>query len=179
MAWAIYELERHPAIRDAAIAEADALGRAPTAADLPRLPLILRIFKETLRLYPPVYFDSRQAAVETSLGGVVIPKGTNILFAPYALHRRPDLWPDPERFDPDRFTPEAEARRMRYAWLPFGAGPRICIGMGFALMEGQLVLARLLQRAKYELLGEDRPSAIPTLHPENGVRVRVHLRQKN
>jgi cytochrome P450 len=176
LAWSIYLLLKNPAILAAAQAEADALGHTPSVADLPRLPLMLRIFKETLRLYPPVYFDARQAFVETSLDGVRCPAGTVALFSPFSLHRRPDLWPDPDRFDPDRFRPEAEAARSRYAWLPFGVGPRVCIGMGFALMEGQLVLARMLQRARFELLGDDEPAFGATLRPRKGMRVRVHLR---
>ncbi|MEO6951389.1 MAG: cytochrome P450 [Polyangia bacterium] len=176
LAWSIYLLGRNPDIYDAAQAEADALGHTPTAADLPRLPLMLRIFKESLRLYPPVYFDGRQAASATSLDGVECPAGTVVMFSPYTLHRRPDLWADPERFDPDRFLPEAEAARSRYAWLPFGAGPRICIGMGFALMEGQLILARMLQRARYTLLADEVPEPSATLRPRHGVPVKVTLR---
>jgi cytochrome P450 len=98
------------------------------------------------------------------------------MFAPFSVHRRVDLWPEPDRFDPDRFLLEVEAKRSRYAWLPFGVGPRVCIGMGFALMEGQLVLARLLQRARFELLGDDEPAFGATLRPRKGMRVRVHLR---
>ncbi len=176
LAWSLYLLGRHPDIYAAAQAEADALGHTPSAADLPRLPLLLRIFKEALRLYPPVYFDGRQASADTSLDGVECPEGTVVLFAPYILHRRADLWPDPDRFDPDRFLPDAEARRSRYAWLPFGAGPRICIGMGFALMEGQLILARMLQRARFTLLGDEVPEPSATLRPKHGVPVRIALR---
>jgi len=178
LAWSMYLLTRHPAIYAAAQAEADALGAAPTVADLPKLPLMLRIFKEALRLYPPVYFDGRQALDDTSLDGVACPEGTVVVFAPYALHRRPDLWPDPERFDPDRFLPAAEATRSRYAWLPFGIGPRVCIGMGFALMEGQLILARMLQTARYELAAPDEPDTSATLRPKHGMKMRVHLRQR-
>jgi cytochrome P450 len=170
---------RHPEIYAAAEREADAIGHTPTVADLPRLGLTLRVVKEALRLYPPVYFDARQARADTTLDGVPIREETVVLFSPYALHRRPDLWPDPERFDPDRFLPAAEQTRSRYAWLPFGVGPRICIGMGFALMEGQLVLARMLQRLRFELLGDEAPSTrSATLRPRNGVRVRVHVRPR-
>ena len=176
LAWSVYLLGRNPAIYAAAQAEADALGHKPSAADIPRLPLLLRIYKEALRLYPPVYFDGRQASEDTSLDGVACPEGTVAMFAPYILHRRADLWPDPERFDPDRFLPAAEAKRSRYAWLPFGAGPRICIGMGFALMEGQLILARLLQRASFTLLADEVPEPSATLRPKHGVPVRVSLR---
>jgi cytochrome P450 len=176
LAWSVYLLARHPKILDDVQREVDTLGRAPVAADLPRLQLTLRVFKEALRLYPPVYFDGRQAERATDLDGVACPEGTVALYAPYALHRRPDLWPDPERFDPDRFLPAAEAARSRYAWLPFGVGPRVCIGMGFALMEGQLILARLLQRARFEIFGEELPDPSATLRPANGLPVRITLR---
>jgi cytochrome P450 len=178
LAWSIYELCRNPTILAAARAEADALGRAPTHADLPKLPLTLRIFKEALRLYPPVYLDSRQAEVASELGGVACPRFTVAMFSPYSLHRRADLWPDPLRFDPDRYLPEIEAKRSRFAWLPFGVGPRICIGMGFALMEGQLVLARLLQRADFELVGSEEPNFnSATLRPKYGMQVRIKIRE--
>jgi cytochrome P450 len=176
LAWSIYLLGRNPEVHAAAVREADALGRAPTIEDLPKLPLMLRIFKEALRLYPPVYFDGRQAHEPTTIDGVDIEEGAVVMFAPYCLHRRPDLWPDPERFDPDRFLPAAEAKRARYAWIPFGAGPRVCIGMGFALMEGQLILARLLQRARFELSGDDVPEPGATLRPKHGVPTRITLR---
>ncbi len=179
LAWAVYLLGKHPEIYAAAEREADALVHAPTVADLPRLGLALRVVKEALRLYPPVYLDARQAIGDTTLDGVAIREETVALFSPYALHRRPDLWPDPERFDPDRFLPAAEQKRSRYAWLPFGVGPRVCIGMGFALMEGQLLLARLLQRFRFELMGEEEPSTrSATLRPKHGVRVRVHARSR-
>jgi len=176
LAWSIYLLGRHPEIYAAVEREVAALDGPPTHADLPRLPLTLRVFKEALRLYPPVYFDGRQAEADTTLEGIACPEGTVVLFAPYSLHRRPDLWPDPERFDPDRFLPEAEAARSRYAWLPFGIGPRVCIGMGFALMEGQLVLARLIQRARFEVTSEEQPDPSATLRPRGGVPVRIALR---
>jgi cytochrome P450 len=179
LAWSVYLLCKHPEIYAAAVREADALVHAPTVADLPRLTLALRVVKEALRLYPPVYFDARQAQADTTLDGAPMREETVALFSPYALHRRPDFWPDPERFDPERFLPAAEQKRSRYAWLPFGVGPRICIGMGFALMEGQLVLARMLQRFRFELMGEEEPStSSATLRPKHGVRVRVHTRSR-
>jgi cytochrome P450 len=178
LAWTIYCLCRNPAIYEAVEREADALSGEPTGADLPRLALALRAFKEALRLYPPVYSDARQAFSATTLGGCACPKWTVAFFAPYALHRRPDLWPDPERFDPDRFLPAAEDARSRYAWLPFGAGPRICIGMHFAMMEAQLLLATMMRRARFELVGDEEPEPLATLRPRHGVRVRVRLRDQ-
>jgi cytochrome P450 len=176
LAWTIYCLCKNPTLYRAVEAEADALPGDPTEGDLSRLGLSLRAFKEALRLYPPVYADGRQAIERTKLGGCDCPEGAVIFFSPFALHRRPDLWPDPEQFDPDRFLPAAEEKRSRYAWLPFGAGPRVCIGMHFALIEAQLILATLLRRARFELIGDEAPDPSATLRPRHGMPVRIRLR---
>lgn len=176
LAWTVDLLCRHPAIYEAVQAEVDALDRSPTAEDLPRLSLCLRVFKEALRLYPPVYMFGRDATRAVELGGHHLPRGTNALVSPWALHRLPRIWPDPERFDPDRFLPEQEAERHRCAYLPFSAGPRICIGNHFAYMEAQLALAVMLRRYRFERLGEDEPEPGATLRPRHGVRVRLHRR---
>jgi cytochrome P450 len=177
LAWSIYCLCRHPAIYEAMQREVDALPGEPTIEDLPRLDLTLRVFKETLRLYPPAFLLARQAHEAVSLDDVMIPVGAIVLFAPYALHRKADLWPDPERFDPDRFLARAESARHRLSWLPFGAGPRVCIGNHFAMMEAQLVLAKLLRSAEFELVGEEAPLPLATLRPKYGMRVRIRLRR--
>jgi cytochrome P450 len=176
LAWTVHCLARHPAVYDAVEREVDALEGEPTFADLPRLGLTLRAFKEALRLYPPVYLIGRQANEASSLDGVSLPYDTIAILSAYALHRRPDLWPDPERFDPDRFLPEREAKRHRLAWLPFGAGPRVCIGNQFAMMEGQLVLAKLLRHARFTPTLDEVPLASATLRPAHGMPVRVRLR---
>ena len=177
LAWSIHCLCNHPEIAEAVQREADALPGPPTFADLPRLPLALRVFKEALRLYPPVYFFGRQAIEPVTVDGVSLPRDTVVLIAPHALHRRPELYPDPERFDPDRFLPEQEAARPKLAWLPFGAGPRVCIGNHFAMMEGQLVLAELLRHARFEAIGVDTPDPGATLRPAGGMKMRVRLRR--
>jgi cytochrome P450 len=176
LAWAIHCLAKNPAIYAAVQREVDALPGEPTFADCARLPLTLRVFKEALRLYPPVPLFARQTLVPATLDGCELDAGTIAIVCPWALHRLPSLWPDPERFDPDRFLPEAEARRPRYAWLPFGAGPRICIGMAFATIEGQLVLASLLRHARFEPMSEEVPEVSATLRPRGGMPMRVHLR---
>lgn len=176
LAWAMHELCRHPTILAEAEAEVLALGHAPTPSDLPRLPLLLRVFKEAMRLYPPVFLFGRQLHQPTSFGGHAVPAPSVVLVSPYALHRRADVWPDPERFDPDRFLPEAEQSRSRFAWLPFGAGPRVCIGNTFALLEGHMVLATLLYHARFELLAEESPEPVATLRPRGPMRMRVHRR---
>ncbi len=176
LSWALYLLARHPRIQEAIEREVDAIGAEPTARDLPRLGLSLRVFKEALRLYPPVYIFARQASSNTTLGGYPMARLTVALVSPYALHHRADLWPDPERFDPERFLPEAEAVRSRLSWMPFGAGPRVCIGNHFAMMEGQLVLARLLHRFRFERGPDTPPDPGATLRPTGPMPVRVTLR---
>ena len=137
------------------------------------------MFKESLRLYPPLPLFTRDACAELTVGGYRVPAGTVLIVCPYATHHRADLWPDPERFDPERFTPEAEAARPRYAYLPFSGGPRVCIGNHFALMEGALVLATLLQRADFEPAGaEVQPEMGATLRPK-GMSMRIRLRPRN
>ena len=176
LAWALYELAGNPALYAQAQAEADALGGDPTLDDLPKLGLLLRVFKESLRKYPPVYLTGRDVLADVEIGGVLLPKQSNVTLSAFSLHHRRDLWPDPETFDPDRFLPEREAARSRFAYLPFGAGPRICIGYQFAFMEGQLVLAAMLRRARFERTTacEIEPSA--TLRPRGDMPMRVTLR---
>src|SRR5262249_45578915 len=126
-----------------------------------------------------VYFFSRETNSAVEIGGHAFPRETVVFMSPWAMHHRADLWPDPERFDPSRFSVEAEGSRPRMAFCPFSAGPRICIGNHFALMEGHLGLAPLLQRARFESAApapvEPEPSA--TLRPRGGMPVRVHLRR--
>jgi len=150
-------------------------GRPPTFADLPNLPYTLQVLKESMRLYPPAYGYARQAVRPVTIGGYDLPAGMIVLISPYAMHRRPDYFPDPERFDPARFTPEAEQRLPRYAYIPFGGGPRICIGNHFALMESHLVLATLAQRVTFELLPGQHiePEPMITLRPKPGIKMRV------
>lgn len=147
-----------------------------------KLPYCLQVFKETLRLYPPAYAISRQALKDITIDGYLVRKGQSVAILPYALHRRPDYFPDPERFDPDRFTHEHEQLLPRYAFVPFGAGPRICIGNYFAMMEGQLLLATLAQRVSFELAspGSVEPDPYHTLaiRPRGGLPVIVKRRER-
>jgi cytochrome P450 len=129
------------------------------------------VFEEALRLYPPVHTIDRTAVKEDWIGGVRIPPGATIFISIYATHRNPTLWPEPERFDPERFTPEAAAKRHRFAYLPFCAGPRICIGNGFAMAEAQVILATIAQRYRLRLAPghEVKPIGIVTLRPKHGI----------
>ncbi len=177
LAWTLYHAGRDPELYRAMEREADLVGERPGVEDLPRLGLCLRAFKEALRVAPPVYVFGRDSIEPVTIGGYDLPWRTNIMLAPWALHHQARLWPEPDRFDPARFLPEHEAGRHRYAYLPFGAGPRICLGNHFAYMEAQLTLAVLLKRFRFEILGADEPDPGATLRPKHGIRVRVHRRE--
>jgi cytochrome P450 len=154
LTWTCYLLCQHSDIYQKVRQEVDTVlqGRAPTYDDLPGLSYCLQVFKETLRLYPPAASILRESLHNVEIDGYSISDGTTLFLSPYTLHRRPEYFPEPERFDPDRFTPEREKQLPRYAYIPFGAGPRICIGNHLALMEGQLLIALLVQRATFTLL---------------------------
>ncbi len=147
-AYVTWLLAQNPAQQDAARAEvAAALGReAPTVESLDRLPLVERIVQESMRLLPAVWFLARFAQADTVLRGYRIPAGAMVLPSPYFVHRHPSAWDAPESFRPDRFLPEAVEKRSRYAYLPFGAGPRMCVGARLATLEIRLLLVLFLQR---------------------------------
>ena len=148
MTFAWYALAANPEVAERLHAELDAVlgGRTPTLADLKQLPYTLRVVKEILRMYPPAPFYSRDAVEADMIGEVEIPVGAAVMLSPYFTHRHPDFWPDAERFDPDRWTPEREAAQHGFAWHPFAAGQRICLGNHFSLLETHLLLAILGQR---------------------------------
>lgn len=180
LAWTWYLLAQHPDIYARMEAEVERVlnGRTPTFADLPRLPYTLQVLKESMRLYPPAYVIARQAVRPVTIGNYALGAGTLCVISSYALHRRSDYFPDPERFEPERFTPEAEQRLPRHAYLPFGGGPRICIGNHFAMMEGHLALATLAQRVHFTLVPGQRVEMEPliTLRPKRGIKMRVMRR---
>jgi cytochrome P450 len=182
LAWTWYLLCQHPLSYQQVQQEVDRVlqGRTPTFDDLARLPYCLQVFKEAMRLYPPAYIAARQALREVEIDGYRLPKGRVVLLAPYTLHRREEYFPEPETFDPARFTPQREKQLPRYAYLPFGAGPRICIGMYFAMMEGHLLLATLAQRVSFTLVPGQiiipDPLHHVTLRPTGAVQVTVKKR---
>lgn len=180
LGWALYHLSEHPAVRARAEQEVDAVlqGRPPAADDLPRLPFTLQVFKESMRLLPPVPAFSRHAAEDVRLGPYLLRKHQFVIVSVWGLHRRADLYADPETFDPTRFAPEREKLLPRYAYLPFAGGPRICLGNHFALMEGHLILATLLQRARLDLVPGHPVELEPllTLRPRSGLKMRVARR---
>jgi cytochrome P450 len=136
------------------------------------------IVREAIRLFPPVPFFARQPIEDVTVGEWEIPKGSLIVVSTYALQRDPRFFPDPEQFNPDRFAAGWEERISRFAYLPFGGGPRVCIGNGFAMMEARLVLATVAQRCKLLLESntEIAPKQLVTLRPSHAVRMRVEKR---
>jgi cytochrome P450 len=175
LAWALYLGAFDPAVQEAARDEARAAlqGRAATAEDLPNLPLTRQIVDEALRLYPPAAFLSRTAQARDTLLGREVRKGDTVILPIYALHRHHALWQDPDAFRPARF--DGTAKVDRFAYLPFGDGPRICIGASFALQEAVIILATLLSRFRFiRIPGRDpKPVMILTLRPQGGVWLRV------
>jgi cytochrome P450 len=178
LAWCLYLLAVHPDAAAAARAEIDqALAERPPAfADLPKLPFTLQVIKEALRLYPPIYLLlPRRALEDVMIDGFGVKKGQLVLISPYTLHHRAEHFPEPERFDPQRFAPANEEAIPAYAFLPFSAGPHDCLGSHFALMEAQLVLASLLQRVELTLVPgqaiEPKPALV--LQQRDGCRMVV------
>lgn len=179
--WSVYLLASHPEARERLEREVDGVlaGRPPTAEDLPRLPFTMQVFKEALRLYPPAYIVARQAIRPVALGDVTLPPGSIVHISPYLRHRDPEHFANPDVFDPDRWAdPDAEKRLPRYAFLPFGGGPRVCVGGHFALLEGHLMLAALAQRVRFEAIpGADAfPEPLFTLRPAGKAPMRVFRR---
>jgi cytochrome P450 len=169
LAWTWHLLGQHPDVEARLHAElAETLGDAvPIADDFPRLPFTRSIFEEALRLYPPVWLFDRLAVDDDEVMGYRIPAGSTVMLSPYVTQRLPDYWESPDRFDPDRFMPGRDGDRPRYAYFPFGGGPRQCIGNNFALMEGTLVLATLAGRFQLRLASgcQVEPYPMATLRP--------------
>jgi len=170
-----YLLARHPEAEARLRAEAAALDRDPGLGDLPRLPYAQRVLNESLRLYPPGWMLARRCLEEIPLGGHVIPEGGLVLMPPYLLHRDPRFWPEPERFDPDRWEEGRGAPPHRFSYFPFGAGTRKCIGASFANVEAALLLAVIARRARLEAVSDEPLELHPqiTLRPRGGVPMRV------
>jgi cytochrome P450 len=181
LTWIWYLLSRHPEVATRLLAELRRVlgGRSPCVDDLPNLPYTSMVIREAMRLYPPAPGVAREPVVDVALGGYDVAKGSFISINSYALHRDGRFFPDPDRFDPDRFAPGWEDRTPRYAYLPFGGGPRVCIGNGFALLEARLILATVAQRYKLSLEPDEplRPTQLVTLRPSRPVTMRVERRE--
>ena len=178
LSWTYYLLSRHPGVERGVV---DEVGRVigngrPAFAHVDRLTFTRRVIEESLRLYPPAWGFSRRALSDDEIGGYVIPKGSLVFLIPFVVHRRPKLWPEPERFDPDRFAPEHETARPRFSYIPFGGGPRGCIGNQFAMVEALLIVAAITQRFRIELVPDQdiRPEPLITLRPAPGIRASLH-----
>ncbi|TNE51267.1 MAG: cytochrome P450 [Deltaproteobacteria bacterium] len=182
LSWTWYLLSQHPEVEAKLHSEVDRVlqGRPVTVQDLVNLPYTTQVLKESMRLYPPAWtLNVRQAKEEVKLGEYVLPKGTLVFVSPYVVHRNPSVFPDPETFDPERFTPEQEAERHRHAYIPFGAGPRVCIGNSFAMMEAALIVARLAQTYRFVLDPKQVVEPLPqiTMSPRYGLDMTIEKRQ--
>jgi cytochrome P450 len=177
LSWTWMLLSRHPDVARRLRAEVDEVleGRAPTLADLPRLKYTSMVVQEGMRLYPPVWVFERQAIEPDSFGGFAVKKGSVVAISPWALHRNPAYWDNPEGFDPERFSEAEIARRPRNAYLPFAVGPRQCIGNAFAMMEAQIIVAMMAQSRRLELVPGHPIVLDPkvTLRPKHGISMRV------
>ena len=182
LTWAFYLLHEHPDIKDRLWQELEKalVGRRPTYEDLPNLPLTRAIVDETLRLYPPVHVFSRQALGEDEISGSRVPKGSFMTISSWVLHRHKLHWEDPDRFDPDRFLPGRSKQVKPFAYIPFGAGPRICMGKHFGLVEATLLLALFAQNFDLKLRPGHpvEPLGRMTLRPHQGMPMRVVRRAR-
>ncbi len=180
LAWTWYLLAEHPAVEARFHAELDAvLGkRLPGFESIAELKYTQQVLLESMRLYPPAWVIGRQALRDYPVGGYVIPAGAIVFASQWAMHHDPRYYPEPFRFDPDRWRPEARASRPRFAYFPFGAGPRVCIGEKFAWTESVLLLATIAQRWRMTLVPGERvvPQPLVTLRPKGGIRMIVDRR---
>jgi cytochrome P450 len=175
LTWTWYLLSQNPEAEARLHAELDEVlgGKLPTYEDVARLKYTEKVLAESMRLYPPAFTLGRRALQDYQAGGYTIPAGSIVLMSQYLMHRDPRYFPDPLRFDPERFTPEAQALRPKFAYFPFGGGPRLCIGEPFAWMEGVLLLATLAQRWQMRLVPGHpvMPRPTVTLRPKYGMRM--------
>jgi cytochrome P450 len=182
LTWTWYLLSQHLDVRERVDREIDAAldGRPPEYGDLANLPYARMVIDEALRIYPPAWGFSRQALADDELGGFHLPRGWLVFIIPYVLHRQAAFWPDPDEFDPDRFLPERSADRQKFTYLPFGAGPRQCIGNHFALLEAHVILATLAQRFRPRLVAGQRVETWPliTLRPRFGLPMIIESRTR-
>ncbi len=183
LSWALYLLGRHPDILDKVQAEVDAgLGQAsPNRDNIDKLPFLDQVIKETLRLYPPIHIGNRRTAEDLVINGYEVPEGTRVMYSIYLAHRDPKYWTDAADFRPERFElGNKAAKQPPFTYLPFGGGPRNCIGAAFAQIEARVVLARILQQFSLELIDKDVKTHMgATLEPRPGVQMRVSRRSQN
>ena len=180
LSWAWYCLARNPDVERKLHVELDGVldGRAPTVADLERLPYTEQVVSEALRMYPPVYAIARRAHDRRRRRRLDVPRGSEVMLWVYMTHHDPRFFPEPEAFRPERFAPARLATLPKFAYLPFGGGPRACIGKSFAMMEARLLLATLAQRYRLTLAPGHRVEVAPriTLTPKRGMKMIVRSR---
>ncbi len=169
LAWTWYLLAQHPEVEQELRREVES-----EPLDYSRLKYTEMVFAESLRLYPPAYVMGRLAVDDVTIGDTLVPRGAIAIVSQAVTHHDARWWPDPERFDPLRFAPEASASRPKFAYFPFGGGPRVCIGEGFAWMEGALLLATIAKKWRMELVSRDvERHPLITLRPKGGIQVRL------
>jgi cytochrome P450 len=177
LGWSFYLIDRHPEVWQRLHVEAvEVLGdRPPTYEDLRRLRYTTMVVEEVMRLYPPVWILTRRALGDDEVGRYHVPARSDVLICPFTLHRHPGFWPVPERFDPERFAPERTVDRPRYAYLPFGAGPRFCVGNNLGLMEAVFVIAAVVRELRLTLVPGHRvvPEPMLSLRIRGGLPMRV------
>ena len=183
LSWTWYLLSQHPAVEAKLHEELDEVlgGRTPRYEDIADLRYTRMVIEESMRLYPPAHTTGRQPIAADEILGHRIPAGAEVLIMPWLIHRKPSLWENPERFEPERFTPERTAARPRFAYIPFGAGPRICIGAAFAMTEAILILATIAQRYRLHLKPDHpvEPQGLITLRPRYGLKMILERRRRS
>jgi cytochrome P450 len=183
MTWTWYLLSRTPFVEARLHAELEGVlgDRSPTVEDIAHLPYTGMVLAEVLRMYPPAYVLGRLALEDVRIRGFDVPAGSTLLMSPYVVHHDPRWYPEPFRFDPGRFTAEEAAARPRNAYVPFGGGPRLCIGEGFAWMEAKLLLATIARRWTLRVPSSHAVELQPmvTLRPKGGMPVRVERRVRD
>lgn len=180
--WTLYSLVQHPDILARVrteIAQVCGSNDIPDDAQLREQTYLRQVIEEAMRLYPPAWTTSRSAIEEDEILGYHVPAGTDIMVSPHVIHQNPRYWPDPMRFDPDRFAPEARDRRPKFAYIPFGGGPRSCIGSNFAMMEMQIAITALFQNFDLELAQSEpvEREAVISIRPKGGIRFAAQRRR--
>lgn len=180
LTWTWMLLSQHPEVQTKLQAELQLVlqGRAPTIADIPQLRYTDMVIKESMRLYPPVAIFGREAVVDCQIGSYAVPKGCTIMISQWVMHRDPRYFEHSETFNPDRWANDLEKQIPKGVYIPFGDGPRICIGKGFAMMEAVLLLATIAQKFQFDLVPLPIvPQPSITLRPEHGIKVVLHKRE--
>ena len=181
LTWTWYLLDQNPKAEQRLHQELDRVlaGRAPTASDLANLSYCDRVIRESMRLYPPAWSLARTVISNFELHGYTIPAGANVVMSQWIMHRNPTYFPDPEKFDPDRWLTEGAQKLPRFAYFPFGGGPRQCIGAAFAMMEATLLLATMAQHFRLHLIADHPVIPVPsfTLRPKHGMKMTLKSRR--